>query len=182
MQASQFLWRSTLILALAITALTGCRHPPAPRQGSGDGAGMGAGAGQMGGIAPLDSTGVGLAGGRPTGAWGQYGEFEPVYFEFDSALVRPSELPKLQAVANALRGNNKKLIIEGHCDERGTAEYNRALGERRALACREELIRMGIAADRISTISYGEDRPAVLGHDESAWSKNRRCEFITVSP
>ncbi|MCS7047991.1 MAG: OmpA family protein [Verrucomicrobiae bacterium] len=181
MRVFQFLLRITIISALAISTLTGCRHPPAPKQG-GDGSGLGSGAGQMGGITPLDSTGVGMTGGRPAGTWGQHGEFEPVYFEFDSALVRPSELPKLQAVANALRGNNKKLIIEGHCDERGTAEYNRALGERRALACREELIRLGIAADRITTISYGEDRPAVIGHDESAWSKNRRCEFITVSP
>ena len=68
--------------------------------------------------------------------------------------------------------------IEGHCDVRGTEEYNRSLGERRALALREELIRLGIEASRVDTISYGEDRPAVAGNDEAAYRKNRRAEFV----
>jgi peptidoglycan-associated lipoprotein len=70
--------------------------------------------------------------------------------------------------------------VEGHCDERGTAEYNRALGERRAGAAREELVRMGVEAERITTISYGKDRPADPGHDEASWAKNRRCEFSAI--
>ena len=126
--------------------------------------------------------GIGMDGsGRPGGKWGSHGEFEPVYFDFDSSRVKPGEMSKIESVASALKGNSKKLVVEGHADERGTAEYNRALGERRAQACREELVKKGIAADRISTISYGEDRPAELGHDEGSWAKNRRCEFITVS-
>ena len=72
--------------------------------------------------------------------------------------------------------------VEGHCDERGTEEYNRALGERRALAAREALIGLGIASDRVDTISYGEDKPAVPGHNESAWSKNRRGAFVLLTP
>jgi peptidoglycan-associated lipoprotein len=75
-----------------------------------------------------------------------------------------------------------KLLIEGHCDERGTEEYNRALGERRALALREALAKAGVSPDRIRTISYGKDRPVNPGHDESAWAQNRRGEFILLHP
>jgi peptidoglycan-associated lipoprotein len=75
------------------------------------------------------------------------------------------------------------LRIEGHCDERGTEEYNRALGERRALAAREYLVlQKGLDASLVDTISYGEDRPADTGHNEAAWSKNRRDEFILLKP
>ena len=81
-----------------------------------------------------------------------------------------------------LRNKDNKLLIEGHCDERGTEEYNRALGERRALAAREYLNSLGIKGERVRTVSYGEDRPSVDGHDESAWSKNRRAEFILLKP
>jgi peptidoglycan-associated lipoprotein len=82
-----------------------------------------------------------------------------------------------------LKGHpGQALRIEGNCDERGTEEYNRSLGERRALAVREELIRLGIDPTRADTISYGKDRPADPGHDESAWKKNRRDDFIVLSP
>lgn len=111
--------------------------------------------------------------------------FQPytVYFEFDrSALIR-SEQPKAEAVANALKAKpNTKVQIEGHCDERGTEEYNRALGERRALAIREFLMNLGIEGHRVFTISYGEDKPAVDSHSDEAWAKNRRGEFILYSP
>jgi peptidoglycan-associated lipoprotein len=84
-------------------------------------------------------------------------------------------------VADWMKSNpGKKLVVEGYCDERGTAEYNRALGERRAQAAREELVHMGVDPSRISTSSYGSDRPADPGHDEAAWAKNRRCEFAIV--
>ena len=105
---------------------------------------------------------------------------ETVYFDYDSAKIRPSEVSKIEAIATALKGNNKNLIIEGNTDERGTAEYNRALGERRAEAAREELIRLGIAASRLTTISYGKDRPADTGHDDAAMAKNRRDEFVVA--
>ena len=106
-----------------------------------------------------------------------HGQFAPVYFDYDSSRIRPSEDPKLQAVAAYLKSNPGKLVVEGYCDERGTAEFNRALGERRALATREELVKDGADGSRITTISYGSDRPADMGHDEAAWAKNRRCEF-----
>lgn len=106
-----------------------------------------------------------------------------VYFDFDRANVKPSERPKMDAVASFLKENAAhKLLIEGHCDERGTEEYNRALGERRAQALREHLSNLGVAPERVRTISYGEDRPAIDGHNEEAWSKNRRGDFILLKP
>lgn len=108
---------------------------------------------------------------------------DTVYFDFDRSAVKPSERGKLDNVAAYLKNNREeKLLIEGHCDERGTEEYNRALGERRALALREYLVRAGISPDRIRTISYGEDKPAVLESNEAAWAKNRRGEFILLRP
>lgn len=108
---------------------------------------------------------------------------ETVYFEFDKATLRQSEIPKVERVASGIKGlAGKALRIEGHCDERGTEEYNRSLGERRALAVRESLMRAGVDPNLIDTISYGEDRPVDPGHNDSAWSKNRRGEFIVIEP
>ncbi|MEK7685582.1 MAG: peptidoglycan-associated lipoprotein Pal [Verrucomicrobiota bacterium] len=108
---------------------------------------------------------------------------QTVYFDFDRSAVKPGEKAKIEAVAAHLKNETaNKVEIEGHCDERGTEEYNRALGERRALAVREYLVNLGIAADRISTVSFGEDKAAVEGHDEAAWAKNRRGEFVLLKP
>jgi peptidoglycan-associated lipoprotein len=97
--------------------------------------------------------------------------------------VKSSEQSKVLAVASALKSDNAaKLLIEGHCDERGTEEYNRALGERRALALRGSLAGMGVDAMRVRTISYGEDKPVANGHDESAWRQNRRGVFVLLHP
>lgn len=106
-----------------------------------------------------------------------------VHFAFDSAAIKSSEKSNLEAVAAALKSDaSAKLLIEGHCDERGTEEYNRSLGERRALAAREALAKDGIDPSRIRTISYGKDRPADPGHDDAAWAKNRRDEFVLLHP
>ena len=106
-----------------------------------------------------------------------------VLFAFDSAVVKKGEQSKISAVAAALASSaSDKLLIEGNCDERGTEEYNRALGERRALALREALSKAGVSPDRIRTISYGKDKPADPGHNEAAWSKNRRGDFILLHP
>jgi peptidoglycan-associated lipoprotein len=106
-----------------------------------------------------------------------------VHFSFDSAAIKSSEESNLEAVAAALKSDaNAKLLIEGNCDERGTEEYNRSLGERRSLAAREALAKDGIDPSRIRTISYGKDKPADVGHDEAAWAKNRRDEFVLLHP
>ena len=106
-----------------------------------------------------------------------------VHFKYDSAAVADKEQANIASVGQALSSDaNVKLLIEGHCDERGTEEYNRSLGERRALALREALAKSGIDPMRIRTISYGKDKPADPGHDEAAWAKNRRGEFILCHP
>lgn len=108
---------------------------------------------------------------------------QTIYFEFDSAVVRTSQHGRVNAVGDDLKAKPEtKLMIDGHCDERGTEEYNRSLGERRALAVREYLIKSGISMDRVFTRSWGEDRPADPGHIEDAWAKNRRAEFILLLP
>ena len=101
-----------------------------------------------------------------------------VYFDFDRDDIKPEFMSVIKAQAASLAGNAKKVTLEGHADERGTREYNLSLGERRAKSVAEVLKASGITADRIKLVSFGEDRPAVEGHDESAWSKNRRVEFV----
>jgi peptidoglycan-associated lipoprotein len=176
----QYLAQIILAGLVAVFGLTGCHHG----NGTG-GANGGAGANGETGVPPISNAdGTGGVGSRPIGlADGTlaHGQFAPVLFDYDSARIRPSEESKLQAVAAYVKSNPGKLVIEGHCDERGTAEYNRALGERRALASRDELVKLGIETGRISTVSYGSERPADPGHDEGAWSKNRRCEFVVVN-
>jgi peptidoglycan-associated lipoprotein len=106
-----------------------------------------------------------------------------VYFDYDRATVKVSERVRVEEVAAYLKGKPTHMVqIEGHCDERGTEEYNRALGERRALAVREYLINSGVQPERVHTISFGEDRPAEIGSSEGAWAKNRRGEFILLTP
>ena len=106
-----------------------------------------------------------------------------VYFAFDSSAIRSGERVKVESMAAALQTDTSAyLLIEGHCDERGTEEYNRSLGERRALSLREELVKAGVNPDRIRTLSFGEDKPAVSGHDESAWGQNRRGVFVACTP
>ena len=102
-----------------------------------------------------------------------------VHFDYDSSVIKSEEKSKLSTVADYIKAHPMDALeIEGHCDARGTEEYNRSLGERRALALREELILLGVEASRIDTVSYGEDRPAATGSDDAAYRKNRRGEFL----
>jgi peptidoglycan-associated lipoprotein len=104
---------------------------------------------------------------------------EHIYFEFDKALLQPEAQQVLDKKAEYMRMNpNITVTIEGHCDERGTDAYNLALGERRANAAKDYLINLGVEAGRLSTISYGEERPLDYGHNEEAWAKNRRDQFV----
>ena len=108
------------------------------------------------------------------------GVLKAIYFDFDAFEVRPDQRPTLQANAQKLTTDlaKFKVVIEGHCDERGTNEYNMNLGDQRANAARQYLINLGVPASRIRTISYGEERPADPGHGEEAWARNRRSEFL----
>jgi len=106
-----------------------------------------------------------------------------VHFDFDSSVVKSSEKANVAAVAEYLKANTTNAVkVEGHCDERGTEEYNRSLGERRALALRENLVTLGIDPSRVDTATFGKDRPIDPGHDESAWKKNRRGQFVVLTP
>lgn len=109
---------------------------------------------------------------------------QTVRFDFDSAVIKKSEVGKLEEVARRMKANfaGKALRIEGHCDERGTEEYNRALGDRRALSIREKLVALGLDSQMLPTISYGEDKPVDTGHTDAAFKKNRRGELILLTP
>ena len=108
------------------------------------------------------------------------GQFQPVYFSFDSYSVEPAESSKIQAVSSSISAGSDRLIIAGFTDERGTQEYNRGLGERRAQAVRQAMIDAGIQGDRIQTVSFGSEMPADPASTDAAWAKNRRAEFGVV--
>jgi peptidoglycan-associated lipoprotein len=104
---------------------------------------------------------------------------EDVYFEFDKSTLTPMAQDNLTRKAGWLRANpDATVTIEGHCDERGTAEYNLALGDRRAESAKAYLVDLGIASSRLTTISYGEERPVCTEHTEECWAKNRRDRFV----
>jgi peptidoglycan-associated lipoprotein len=108
--------------------------------------------------------------------------FQPVFFALDSSEVDGKAQQSLNANAEIMKKYGTWVVtIEGHADERGTAEYNLALGERRAIAARTYLVSLGISADRLRTVSYGKEFPFDPGHDESAWAKNRRAQFVLTS-
>jgi peptidoglycan-associated lipoprotein len=108
---------------------------------------------------------------------------DTVYFAYDSSAIKSAEQSKIANVANHLKSNPSNYVeVDGHCDERGTDEYNRALGERRALAIREALIALGADGGKVTTVSFGRDKPVDLGHSEAAHAKNRRGEFILLTP
>jgi peptidoglycan-associated lipoprotein len=106
------------------------------------------------------------------------GLLQTIYFDLDKHDLSDTARSTLRTNAEWLKAHaNWKVVVEGHCDERGTTEYNLELGSRRSRAVRDYLISLGIPESRFRTVSYGEERPASQGHDEAAWSKNRRAEF-----
>jgi len=166
-------WMAVVILGMCgLMAVTGCRKHARRGSGIDDG--------NIGGIVGEDIDDVSLS-GRIVDGMEIPGQFSAVYFAYDSAQVRDSERRTVEEVADYLKNNpNTDLIVEGHCDERGSNEYNLGLGERRAMSIRAYLIGLGLDASRIQTKSYGEESPVAMGHDESSWSQNRRGEFVLV--
>jgi peptidoglycan-associated lipoprotein len=107
------------------------------------------------------------------------GYIQDIFFDYDKSEIRPDSREKLDKAAGWMKQHPEaEFLLEGHCDERGTREYNLALGDRRANATRDYLVSLGVDAAKLQTISYGKERPFVEGHDESAWSKNRRTHFV----
>lgn len=107
-------------------------------------------------------------------------DLSAIYFDFDRSRIRDDQKPTLRDNVAVIQEASWKVVVEGHCDERGSDEYNLALGERRANAVRQYLVDSGVARGRIDTVSYGEARPAVQGNGEAVWSYNRRAEFRMV--
>ena len=183
---------TTVMAVLAVSlafATTGCKYDKANKGAGGAGAGADDSA-QVSDISTSDDDAISQA---QSGSISDAGErrfediyakctdiaFEPVYFGFDSTVVPSGEISKIDAVTQHLsEKTDRVVVIEGNCDERGSNEYNMSLGENRAIILRGYLVQNGVSPDRIQTRSNGEERPAVDGHNESAWAKNRRGEFV----
>jgi len=134
-------------------------------------------------VAPVsntDFTGGDTSADDMIGEPGVRGLLETAYFDFDSAAIRSDMRPVLQGNVSKIGANAswKMVVVEGHCDERGSEEYNLALGERRANTVKQYLVDSGVSGGKIDTVSFGEAKAAVQGHDESAWKWNRRAEFV----
>lgn len=186
MKLAKFLSLATLCLSIMILGACSLHNPDTDQMAPGGGVGSS----DMSGMDLAGGAGVGLGGdssllpGRPGNAWTPIpgAKLEPVYFAFDNSNIGSQQFPKLERAAQYLNSNPKAgLIIEGNCDERGSAEYNIGLGERRALSVRQYLVNLGIPESRLQTISYGVERPADPGHNEEAWMKNRRDELVPAN-
>lgn len=132
------------------------------------------------------TTGVGVGTGDTGGFNGMSAEevaalraITTFYFNYDSADLQPDSMRALDVHAHDLMQNGKHVVLQGHTDERGTREYNMALGERRGNAVKRYLTMQGVSPSQIEVVSYGKERPAVSGHDEAAWAKNRRVELVS---
>src|SRR5215471_5296938 len=182
------LTKFTSLLAVALMLGAGCAHktPPVTDLGksgggkTGSGPGEGLTASDSGVASTNDVTPTGIPAGQGHPGWIKDSETlkaDSVHFDYDSSVVKASEKSKVASVADYLKANSANAVeVQGNCDERGTDEYNRSLGERRALAVREELVRLGIDPNRVDTISFGRDHPVDTGHSEAAHKKNRRGE------
>ena len=191
-----------MAVGLALTLVsTGCKHKPqgvvhipnrAPQRGVND-IGSGNPLDTTGGIGGTGGPGGGVSGtGIPANPAGSHDGWKQdttalaahtVHFAYDSSVIKSSEQGNVAAVADYLKSNVSAAVeVDGHCDERGTDEYNRSLGERRALAVREALVALGVDALRVDTKSFGRDHLLDLGKTEAAHAKNRRGEFIVLTP
>ncbi|HEY3065885.1 MAG TPA: peptidoglycan-associated lipoprotein Pal [Methylomirabilota bacterium] len=190
-------------LLIAVVAASGCAKRPATTQASAPAPTGAAGTAAGGsGATPARSsefTGPGSSGSTSSGGgstatpsgstaavarpspreFSEVAELRDINFDFDKYDIRPGDARILDSNATWLKGNpNHLLLIEGHCDERGTNEYNLALGERRAKSAMNYLVSQGVQANRITIISYGEERPLCMEHTEECWAKNRRAHFL----
>ncbi len=133
-------------------------------------------------IVPPEPVGEASIDSRPLDELNKEGLLKPVFFEYDASELSPEGQQTLNQDAALLKQHGTWVVtIEGHCDERGTAEYNLALGERRAVAARTYLVSLGIPADRLHIVSYGKEFPFDPAHNEAAWAKNRRAHFVITA-
>jgi peptidoglycan-associated lipoprotein len=164
-------WLSFVVFSLAVSA-SSCASKKGP-----EGAAAGAGAGGTEASAAAGGEAAPLAGGSVSES--SAATMPTVYFDYNQAAVRADAKEPLKAAAEKLKGQGTaQVTIEGHCDERGSSEYNLALGERRAQSVKNYLRNLGVDSKRLATISYGKERPIDPAHTEDAWAKNRRAELI----
>lgn len=182
-----------LVIALALTIVgTGCRKRPTGVTPLKDRTTVIRDGEIPGGLQVGDGSGVSgseIGGGPQSGIFTEENSTQhreilaanTVHFDYDSSVVKSSEKGNVEAVAGYLKANaSEGLLIEGHCDERGTEDYNNSLGERRATALREALINLGVNPGHVITRSFGEYKPVATGQDESAYRQNRRGEFVVL--
>jgi peptidoglycan-associated lipoprotein len=182
-----------LVLAFALTLGAGCpsKRPPALATATpGEGGSTTADSGARGRTQPIEEgpdvravRGEGATGSDISGRGGAFsgegGPLADIHFEYDSAALSDEARATLEKHALWLKGQHSaQVTIEGHTDERGTVEYNLALGEQRSRATRDYLVSLGVAQDRLRIVSFGKERPLATGSDESAWSQNRRAHFV----
>lgn len=163
-----------IVLALLAFAIlvSGCGKKPAVESEMGNNGTSTTGSGDTGNAGNTD-TGQQVDTGTPL-------DFVTIYFDFDQYNLRDDARSGLKNNYEVMKErSDARIQIEGHCDERGTVEYNLALGEKRARSAMDYLVSLGVSRDRISIISYGKERPAAFGSNEDAWAKNRRAEFVT---
>lgn len=171
MVSKKLCYFALLLVLLAGLALTGCSkkkpETTVPQVTSGEGASSMA--------EPLETEDTGIMEGRTSGP------MVPVYFEFDSSNVVGEQVPRIETNADFIKKNPRlKIRIEGNCDPRGTQEYNLALGERRAQSAKSYLVNLGVDAEQLTTVSFGEEKLLLFGQDEISWAQNRRADFVIV--
>ncbi|MDD5587229.1 MAG: peptidoglycan-associated lipoprotein Pal [Alphaproteobacteria bacterium] len=163
------MFKKILCLMAALVLVAACESTTGTEDAAGAGGAGGMGAGRMGAARPGTQEDLVVNVG------------DRVFFAFDKSDLTPEARATLDRQAAWLKKYaNVKVTVEGHCDERGTREYNLALGERRAMAAKNYLVADGIGADRVKTVSYGKERPAVLGSNETAWAQNRRAVSVVT--
>jgi len=184
MQVSKKLCLCVLLALTVSFSLTGCGKKK-PADDAAVAAATSAEGGQNtatgetpGGNESLTSAGSGMNGQGNFAEGRTSGPMLPIYFQYDSSKVEGEQVSRIEHNGDFLKKNKeKKIRIEGNCDERGTREYNLALGERRANAAKKYLIKLGVEAGRLSSVSWGEEKPLVFGQDEQSWAQNRRADF-----
>ncbi|WP_444677726.1 peptidoglycan-associated lipoprotein Pal [Halomonas sp. E19] len=170
----------SLAVALSLALVAGCSSTGGSRDGSMDGTRTGTGSGVAGsGVAGSGQVGgTGISGDRAgQQADGRIPDVRVIYFDFDRDNIRPEFESVLVSHARYLRSSGARVVLQGHTDERGTREYNMALGERRANSVKRFLEVQGVSPSQLEVVSYGEERPAVSGNNEAAYSQNRRVVF-----
>jgi peptidoglycan-associated lipoprotein len=169
-------WRVVVFLAVVLVMGAGCSSKKADSGLSSEGLEHGM-SDEAVGSGSLDRAKAGLSGGQL-----ETGPLADIHFGYDSFELDDQARQALQGHANWLRSNQQgRVEVEGHCDDRGTVEYNLALGAKRAAMAKSYLVSLGVSADRITTISYGEELPLCYDASESCWSRNRRAHFVVIA-